>query len=227
MEVSSRAGPEEPWTIALGDVEYDADGNVLAATYGNGAELQRSYEYGRLDVLGLTAPNGTPLVGLDYYREPAIDLSALMGQVTRIRDRLDPAATLSLDYDDKYRLSQVASAQTGTIDYVMTHDGAMLQRGDWDIDYAPVGAATSHAPIAAENVSTGELRTFAYNASGYVLSDGERTFDYDPHGQLIRIAVEGAEVESFFDANGLLVRRIRREMDPEDYEAVTLEESTV
>ena len=159
-----------PWGT-VHTMEYDAVGRRTSLTASNGRSSTMAYTNGLLSAL-THAQNGVALSDLAY--DYAVD-----GQLIGIRDLLDPAASIEIDYDNLNRLVMVSEG-------VPTIDGGV--------------------PIPVEDFAyDGEGNRISSHLSSLYLSDdhnrltedSDYTYSYDDRGNRIsRTAKVGGVVES-------------------------------
>ena len=169
-----------PWGT-VHTMEYDAVGRRTSLTAGNGRSSTMAYTNGLLSAL-THAQNGVALSDLAY--DYAVD-----GQLIGIRDLLDPAASIEIDYDNLNRLVMVSEG-------VPTIDGGV--------------------PIPVEDFAyDGEGNRISSHLSSLYLSDDHNrltedsgyTYSYDDRGNRVsRTAKAGGVVESYgYDSQNRLV----------------------
>ncbi|MEN9581942.1 MAG: tRNA nuclease WapA precursor, partial [Pseudomonadota bacterium] len=174
-------------------INWDAQGLLTRATFGNGVEETRSYD-ARYRLTGLDAKQGSATVR-------SIEIGYTLGSlVERITDRNPNAsAELKLDgqfeYDDRYRLLK-ATDNTGetrwqyddmanVLNVSSTHAGEHLN------------VANTYADAAGpERRTTFGNESWKFDASGRLISDGTRELKWDAKGRLTRV-VKAETVETY------------------------------
>jgi len=202
-ELSYRTSPSASWTSVVDDLEYDASGRVTKQTSSNGLIIHSTYDDNRL--VQRTALMGAEAVlSTSYEYDPQIDIAAKAGYITAIIDNVNPAFTRQFRYDGAYRLSREHSVANGTVDMAYDADGNVIERGPWTFEY---DGTQPHAIDTLTNTETGEVRHFAHNGAGNVISDGRRSFTYDAF--LLPSSMTNSEgtAQLAYDTDGNLVSR--------------------
>jgi len=174
----------------LSSLSYNAAGEALGFTYGNGVQATLSYN-SQMQLASLSyAKTGSTLFSLTYNYGTGNN-----GQIQSITDNVDSTRTTNFTYDAWSRLKTASNAQWSITE---TYD----RYGNRNAQTPPVNFSQ------AANPATNRLPSpYAYDASGNMTNDGSNTLVYDGEGRSISTtngAVSGAYV---FDGNNLRVKR--------------------
>jgi RHS repeat-associated protein len=204
-------GPVSNPTYAQG-LSYRAHGGVKQATYGNGRQLNVSYD-GRLRVKQWGVSG---VVGWDYNYD---NFGEHTGRVTLAQNLFDAAlggrdARLdrAYDYDQVGRLTYSTSGSNARsiagLGDTPTNDGPYSQ----DYDYDTWGNLTTRAGWGGEASSyTASFNSknqrvgFTYDASGNLTFDGGQHFTYDATGQ--QTYVDWTNMQQGYDGDALRVKK--------------------
>ena len=193
---------------------YDSDGLLEAITYPSGKTVQLDYSTGQIKALTV---NGAPLLSAIQYqpfgfatgwifangginrrdfdldgRMTAFDLGERSrqlaydsaGRITHYSDT-DLNQDQSFTYDALSRLTGVTTPVTQTAySYDANGNRTQLSHGPDSKNYA-VDASSNR--LTASTANNSPLKTYRYDASGNITSDGNNTFIYDGRGRMIQV----------------------------------------
>jgi len=181
---------------------YNAGGQVLGMTYGNGVTGFYAYNAQSQVTEIQYATAAGPLMDLSYDYGGAND----NGQIRSIVDNLAPTRSTSYAYDELGRVqiaqtTDLASANTWKLNFTYDRYGNRLSQ-------TPVGG-TSLMPMNEVLVdpATNHLSSAGqtYDQSGNMTSDGLHTYTYDAEGRITH--VDGTANNFGYDASGFRVNR--------------------
>ena len=167
----------------VADVDYNAGGQIVELTYGNGVVIDYAYDPVtlQLDTLSSVAADSTPLEHFTYGYD-------IGGNITSITDSIY-TGTQTFQYDDLNRLTQAAGAGYGTLNYAYDSIGNMLNKAGVNMVYGE-GSAGPHAVT-----STDSGLTMAYDANGNMLSkdspSGTQTLTFNAANRLAEVSTGG------------------------------------
>ncbi|MBK1835056.1 hypothetical protein JIN78_13380 [Roseibacillus ishigakijimensis] len=186
----------------ISDIDYRPSSQLDSITYANGVSTTYDYDP-RLRLHDLQTANSqqqTPLIDFSYTFDPA-------NNITRIDDERDltgePEAeqrrnTQTFQYDDLYRLNQVAypllvGGSEGTIDYRYDRLGNMLKK-ESNIEHSENGRSITHlgtmsygGSLGASDRDGGSTTIAGPHALTSVTADGGRSYPYDANGNMTDI----------------------------------------
>jgi RHS repeat-associated protein len=172
---------------------YNAAGQVLSQTYGNGMTAAYSYN-SRLQPASLVSGSSTtPVLNLTYNYG-----SQNNGQIQGITDGITPSQSVSYSYDE---LGRLAMAQTNDL----TSPNTWKLRFTYDRygnRLSEVGeAGTANQPFneVAVDPTSNRVIGLSYDADGDVINDGAHNYAYNANGQIAQVDGAGSFA---YDAGG-------------------------
>ena len=199
-------------------LQYDGDGLELERRFSTGA-LQ-TFEYDadrRLEFQKVSDVGGEVVEHLKWTYDGGGNVRGIADLRPDVSPELDRSE--SYTYDNLYRLT-MADGRWGKMEWAYSPSGNLLRRKS-SAALANVGSISyghNAGPHAPTNVNGNPL---AYDALGRLLSDGDRTYDWNVADQLVSVTSKsGAKAESTFDSKG--VRRVRTETDPSGAKSTVL-----
>ncbi len=174
----------------LSSLSYNAAGEALGFTYGNGVQATLSYN-SQMQLASLAyAKTGSTLFSLTYNYGTGNN-----GQIQSITDNVDSTRTTNLTYDAWSRLKTASNSQWSITE---TYD----RYGNRNAQTPPVNFSQ------AANPATNRLPSpYAYDASGNMTNDGSNTLVYDADGRSISSSNGAASGAYVFDGTNLRVKR--------------------
>ena len=146
-------------------------GPLTEMVLGNGAVKRMTYDHRYRPVTNSLTTNDRPLASYSYSHDA-------VGNVTSIRDEIDPSWTRDFGYDDLNRLKSANTIEAfwGAASYSYDSMGnllnATLARADRSFQYAGV------TPKLSSVTESGHRRDVQYDAVGNELAAGTTTFEY-------------------------------------------------
>ncbi len=184
---------------------YNAAGEILANTLGNG--VTQSYTYNnRLQQTGLTASlSGTSLMNFAYNYGTS---STNTGRVLARTDNIQQEHSVQYQYDSIYRLSQVFSNDTlWNISWTFDIWGNRLMQ-------TPQGLAASTTPPKVGTQTLGYTNNrntlYSYDAAGNQINDGLHNYTFNAENQIA--SMDGGAATYAYDGEG---RRMKKTAGPE------------
>lgn len=175
---------------------YNALGQPATVAYGNGVTTTYEYRPDNNLLASLVTNNGAQdLLNLTYTFDNN-------GNITGITDGLDAARTQNFIYDDLSRLIQAQSNVYGPLFYVYNQIGNITHKEGIDYTYSKVSAG----PHAVTSTSDG--KTYQYDLNGNMISDGQRTIDYDTDNMPVSVTNDGVTTTFTYDGAGARVKKI-------------------
>jgi RHS repeat-associated protein len=191
-----RTGGTTVWSAG----SFNAAGEVLTTTYGNG--MTGTYTYNNQLQLAsiLTANTSTPVLNLSYSYGGASD----NGQITGITDGINGARSMTYLYDELGRLkiaqtTDLTSPNTWKLKFGYDRYGNRLS------EIPAAGTASMPINEVAVDSTTNRLTNLVYDADGNVINDNFHTYAYNALNQIT--SVDGANNTYAYDPNGLRVNR--------------------
>jgi RHS repeat-associated protein len=211
---------------------YDLNGRLQTLTLPSGNTITYGYTDGKVASLTL---NGSTTILTNVLYQPfgptrgwtwgnsslAVREYDADGLITDI----DSAGLKSYDYDDAFRITDIADAGNAALSQSYGYDlldrltsatGAGLYQG-WTYDangsrLAQTGDQPSTYTVSSTNnrlssISGVMTRSYVYNASGSVTADGTATFTYDDAGRLVSATKAGVITTYSLNALGQRVRK--------------------
>jgi len=190
-DAAGRLSAITDFNLATINYTYDANGNILVATYPNKTSETRSYDHaGQLTRIIATGPNGT-ILDLPYQRDPN-------GQITT-----DTATALSTSVPETYSYNQLNQLTSATIPSPTTVTATRQQyaydQGDRITTLAQLGVPvtlsydTANQPTKATNpTTTATIATYTYDQSGNrtqatnTATGAQASYTYDQANRLTR-----------------------------------------
>ncbi|HKW76357.1 MAG TPA: RHS repeat-associated core domain-containing protein, partial [Terriglobales bacterium] len=181
---------------------YNAAGQALGFTYGNGTQAAFTYN-AQLQVASiLYGPSTAPVLSLSYDWGGTTDDGLLAG----VTDNANSARSTSYSYDQLRRLVQaqtvdLASANTWNLQFTYDRYGNRLTQT------AAGGTASMPPNQVAVDPTTNRISTagYSYDGDGDVTAEGGHTYTYDAEHRLIH--VDGAANSYVYDGSGQRVNR--------------------
>ncbi|PWW01514.1 RHS repeat-associated protein [Hoeflea marina] len=201
----------EPWTYTLGGLSrtvpgyvtetiYEPDNQTREIRYANGVVTRFSYSPTRrwLTRIETLAPGGaTHLVDSSYTRDA-------VGRITRI-DALTPDDSWVYSYDGLDQLLSADNLGGTSLDEVFTYNdgGNRLTRNGLAYTYPAGNQARPHAVLSVGATS------FAYDANGNMVSDGDRTLAWDDTNRLtgVLLTPQASPVTFKYGSDGSRARK--------------------
>jgi RHS repeat-associated protein len=211
---------------------YDLNGRLQTLTLPSGNTIDYGYSDGKVTSLTL---NGSTTILSNVLYQPfgptrgwtwgnsslAVREYDTDGLITDI----DSAGLKSYDYDDAFRITDIADAGNAALsqsygydllDRVTSATGTGLKQG-WTYDangnrLAQTGDEPSTYTVSSTSnrltsISGAMTRSYVYNASGSITSDGTATFTYDDAGRLVSATKAGVTTTYSLNALGQRVRK--------------------
>ncbi|HKW75803.1 MAG TPA: RHS repeat-associated core domain-containing protein, partial [Terriglobales bacterium] len=181
---------------------YNAAGQALGFTYGNGTQATFTYN-AQLQVASILYGSSTsPILSLSYDWGGATDDGVLM----EVTDNANSARSTSYSYDQLRRLVQaqtvdLASANTWKLQFTYDRYGNRLTQ-------TPAGGTASMPPNqVAVDPTTNRITTsgYSYDADGDVTAEGGHAYTYDAEHRLFQ--VDGITNSYAYDGSGQRVNR--------------------
>jgi len=177
------------WPTRVGkyasDIQYYADGGLKSLTYGNGLSLSMQRNARNL-VQTIQVDGNSRVSDLHYYYDDNANILS-------IDDSIVPQANLSLSYDGLDRLIEANGLWgSGSITYDAVGNITSKAMGENQLNYDYGGRNLLNA------VSGDVNRTFSYNGSGAVISNGQKVFTRADDNKVI--SVDGASY--LYDGHG-------------------------
>ncbi|HXL21809.1 MAG TPA: RHS repeat-associated core domain-containing protein [Candidatus Dormibacteraeota bacterium] len=175
----------------LSSLSYNAAGEALGFTYGNGVQAALSYN-SQMQLASLAySKTGSTLLSLTYNYGTADN-----DQIQSVTDNVDATRTTGFTYDAWSRLKQASNTQWSVTE---TYD----RYGNRNAQSAPVAFSQAASPTTNRLPSP-----YAYDAAGNMTSDGANTLAYDAESRLISSTNGSASGAYTFDGNGLRVKKV-------------------
>ena len=204
---------------------YDSKGRALTQKLAQGVTTNSAYDVQRGDLTSLTSSwSGSNLQEKSYTWDTMGNLTARQDQVSK---RLETFGYDNLNRLTSSAVSSLPGAATSTVpppqSYTYATNGNLLTKGN----SATLTYGNSSRPHAVSSaVVKGFTRTYQYENSGYVYSDGKRQYQWTSFGQLEKLTyvnapslqgISGGIVhpaattvsDFFFDAAGNRARQIK------------------
>jgi RHS repeat-associated protein len=187
---------------------YNAAGDILQETYGNG--ITGTYSYNNQQQLaGLQYGNSaSTLVSTAYNYGGAQD----NGQIQSILDNVDSGRSASYVYDSLGRLQQAATF--GSANYPKWDLAFGYDRYNNRLSETPQPDTSPNVPVPSNQVSvnpaTNQINTagYSYDASGNMTGDGLFSYGYNALNQITSVSPPGAStpIATYsYDAHGMRV----------------------
>ena len=188
----------------LNITSYNAAGEVLTETYGNGVAGTYTYN-GQLQLSTLNYGGSSAILNLAYNYGGATD----NGQIQGVTDGLASSRSTSYSYDE---LGRLKTAQT--------NDRSSANTWDLKFNYDRYGNRLSQIPVAGTasmptnevlvDPATNHITTagYGYDAAGNLTSDGIYNYAYNALGQTLSVTPVGSNTATAnfsYDARGLRV----------------------
>ena len=164
------------WTVVTH--EYDAStGLRTGLVYSTGAPVDYTYDgFARLESITHTDSGGLEFLKYEYER----DKSGIITRKTQTRDdgETEAVAVWAYEHDNQRRMTKATlteGANTTVIDYV----------------YGTNGAPATEMSQKTVDDGTPTTTDYTVNAAGQLVAEGERTYEYDPWGQLLTVKDNG------------------------------------
>ncbi len=192
---------------------YDARGNLLTRTLGNGAVESFEYDANRLWLLRSRADKGGSLHNTSYGRNAR-------GEVVSKSNALVPEDQWTFAYDELRRLTQATATANPAWSQDFTYDALgriTSQTGTGDYTYPRQGNGPVHAPIGISSKSSlppKPMQILSYDANGRMTQGSGVRIYYDYEG---RAAIINDEAFGY-DADGELVTHNSLRFVPKLYE---------
>ncbi|HMR05112.1 MAG TPA: RHS repeat-associated core domain-containing protein [Polyangiaceae bacterium] len=190
-------------------LHHDADATETVREYSTGVRELFGYdEDRRLNAHKVTLPDGAIVQHIGWTLDA-------VGNVLEQRDlRSGVAAQRSRSvrnsYDNLYRLVRSEGAW-GHASSEYSVSGRLLSRTASVAALNPGGL--SYDPARPHAVAKFQGRSFEYDARGRLVSDGERTLEWDGADHVVSVATKsGATLENTFAADGTRVTRVERSL---------------
>jgi RHS repeat-associated protein len=183
-------------TTVLSIGSFNAAGEVLTTTYGNG--MTAAYTYN--NQLQLASIVAAPVLNLSYSYGGAGD----NGQIAGITDGINAARSTSYVYDELGRLkvaqtNDLTSANTWKLKFSYDRYGNRLS------EIPSAGTASMPLNEVAVDATTNRLTNLVYDADGNMINDNFHTYAYNALNQIT--SVDGANNTYSYDASGLRVNK--------------------
>lgn len=182
---------------------YNAAGEILSETYGNGVSGAYTYN-NQLQLAALQYAGASPILNLAYNYGGAQD----NGQILGIADALASSRSTSYVYDEVGRLkaaqtNDVTSANTWSLKYSYDRYGNRLS----EIPVAGTAAMPMNEVLVDPTTNHITSSGYTYDMGGNLTSDGLYNYFYNILNQMTSVAsAGGSQTASFsYDANGLRV----------------------
>jgi RHS repeat-associated protein len=185
---------------------YNAAGEVLSATYGNGVAATFTYN-ARLQLASLAyAKSGANLFSLAYNYGTGNN-----GQIQSITDNVDNGRTVNYTYDAWSRLKTAATVGSTPypawgLSWSYDRYGNRKQESILSGCVSPMTCPTnSVTPSATTNRITDA--GYAYDLAGNMTADGSNTLTYDAENRVTNSVNGGSAGAYAFDGNSLRVKK--------------------
>ncbi|MGF7055671.1 RHS repeat-associated protein [Bosea sp. OAE752] len=186
-------------------MSYNARGQVLMASYANGAVTTNSYGgvKGWLKQTAHTGAGGVALLNVAYTHDA-------VGRILSSTTAGQPSESWSYWYDELDRLTNAGNASSSALNKVFTYNAAhsiTSQTGIGSYSYPAqgAGAVRPHAATSAGSYTLG------YDANGNATSisapASSRTFIYDGENRPVSITLNGVETQFVYGPDG---RRLKK-----------------
>jgi RHS repeat-associated protein len=185
-----------PPTLFVSNITYNANGQALTVSYGNGAITTQTYDAVMFRLSRIyTIKGSTVLQDLNYTYDA-------IGNVRTITDAKN-TATQTFSYDHRNRLLQAAEpAGYGTLNYTYVNAiGNIGSKEGITYTYSKVNAG----PHAVTSLSDGTTLTYDFNGniSSMVKTGSNQAYTYDLENRLIDVKKNGITLgQYFYDGDG-------------------------
>jgi RHS repeat-associated protein len=192
----SQIGSNNSNILTIGS--YNAAGEILGATYGNGMTANYTYN-SRLELATLVSGSTTtPMLNLTYNYG-----SQNNGQIQGITDGVTPSQSSSYTYDELGRLrvaqtNDLTAANTWKLKFSYDRYGNRLS------EIPEAGTATMPFNEVLVDPTTNRITALQYDAAGNVTNDGLHSYAYDAENKITHVDGAGSFV---YDAGGLRVKK--------------------
>jgi RHS repeat-associated protein len=196
-------------------MNYDAGGNLLNKTLGNGVVLTYSYN-NRLQQTAITAASGSAtLMNFTYSYGTS---STNTGRVLSRTDAVQPEHSTVYSYDSIYRLSQVMSNDSNSswgIAWAFDVWGNRLTQTPLGLTTSKIGTQTlgyannqniADTYDAAGNETNDGLHNYTFSAENQVLTmgGGAATYAYDGTGRRMKKVTSVETTYTFYGPSGVI-----------------------
>jgi len=174
----------------LSALSYNAAGEALGFTYGNGVQATLNYN-SQMQLASLAyTKTGSTLFSLTYNYGTGNN-----GQIQSITDNVDSTRTTTFTYDPWSRLKTASNSQWSIAE---TYD----RYGNRNAQTPPVNFSQAANPVTNRLPSP-----YAYDAAGNMTNDGSNTLVYDAESRSISGTNGAASGAYVYDGNSLRVKR--------------------
>jgi RHS repeat-associated protein len=202
-------------TTVNSTMNYDAGGDPLNSTLGNGIVLSYVYNNRRQEMSIRAALSGMSLMDFSYnYGSSSTDT----GRVLSRTDAIQPEHTASYSYDSVYRLAAVASGDSTTswgIAWTFDVWGNRVAQTPLGIVASNIGSQTmgytnnrnnSNTYDSAGNQTNDGLHNYTFNAENQIVSmdAGAATYAYDGDGNRMKKVTSSETTYTFYGRGGII-----------------------
>lgn len=188
-------------TSLLGQIKYQADGQIGQWTWGNTRVTSRSFDIdGRLTAFSKAGSSAT--IAYDNA-----------DRIVNMADSSGPSRTQGFAYDNNDALTNYTANAT-TQRYQYDEDGNRTAQGNG-------GAIANYAYASGSNrllkLTGSQKATLQYDAAGNIVADGANRYTYDTLGRLVQVSNVAGSTRYLFDPLGQRVAKLNgRGKDGED-----------
>lgn len=194
LETSYR-GPAGDAALEVGD-----DPDELTLVLPNGIRSAAIWRDGRLASLRAVGPDG------DVVLDEQFSLDAV-GNLTTVASS---DGGWSYRYDDRDWIVEAVRSGTGAVSLAWAYDAVGARVSQTENGVTTTSTLDDRSRVVELNQSGGASRPLTYDAAGFVVADGDWTFEYDGRGALVRAATDDRTIEHVVDALGNRVRSTER-----------------